>query len=284
MTTQFTHWPNGSRIAVAITVMFETFAEGKWSPHSAQRWQVKPGVVDHQAITWAQYGGKAGVWRIIRTLDDYGVPATFCTSARSAERYPDAMRQILRSGHDIAAHGYTQDQHLAGTTPDEERGIIRRSIEVLERSSGTRPLGWLSPILAWTPHTDEILAEEKLIWHGDANYIDLPIRVHTRHGPVAHIPHSDYTDNRVLWLSPQDYHDSYRGTFDYLYEREPLSLLVMTVHAHFGGRPLMTAMFERLLRYFAGFPGVWFARHRELAQWALSGATDEVTYAQRFFR
>jgi hypothetical protein len=37
MTRQVKHWPNGSRVAVAITVMFETFAEGKWSPHSAQR-------------------------------------------------------------------------------------------------------------------------------------------------------------------------------------------------------------------------------------------------------
>jgi hypothetical protein len=62
-----------------------------------------------------------------------------------------------------------------------------------------------------------------------------------------------------------------------------LSLLVMTVHCHFGGRPLMSAMLDKLLRYFAQFPGVWFARHRELAHWALEGYADEITNAQRFF-
>ena len=168
-------------------------------------------------------------------------------------------------------------------TPEQEQATIRRCIEVLEKNTGQRPAGWLSPILAWTQHTDDFLAQEKMLWHGDANYLDLPRRIHTNHGPLAHIPHSDYTDNRVLWLSPQDYFNVYRDTFDYLYAREPLSLLVMTVHCHFGGRPLMSAMLDKLLRYFSGHSGVWFARHRELAQWALDGDADEISNAQRFF-
>ena len=278
-----TAWPNGKRIAVALTVMFETWPDGKWPPYSAQRWQPKPGVIDHQSITFGQYGGKSGIWRILRILNECAVPATFCTSARSVEVYPEAAAQVVRSGHDFAAHGYTQDEHLADMTPEQEHATIKRCIEVLEENTGKRPEGWLSPILAWTAHTDDFLAQEKMLWHGDANYTDLPRRVATRHGPLAHIPHSDYTDNRVLWLSPQDYHSVYKDTFDYLYAREPMSLLVMTVHCHFGGRPLMSAMLDRLLRYFAQFPDVWFARHSELARWALAGDADEITNAQRFF-
>ena len=45
----------------------------------------------------------------------------------------------------------------------------------------------------------------------------------------------------------------------------------------------MSAQMHKLLRYFSGFPGVWFARHRELAQWALEGDADEISNAQRFF-
>ena len=41
------------------------------------------------------------------------------------------------------------------------------------------------------------------------------------------------------------------------------------VHAHFGGRPLMSAMLHELLRYMKNFPDVWFARHDEVARWAL---------------
>jgi peptidoglycan/xylan/chitin deacetylase (PgdA/CDA1 family) len=283
MKTGATTWPNGSKIAVALTVMFETWPEGKWPPYAAQRWQPKPGALDHQSISFAQYGGKAGIWRILNILDKAGMPATFCTNAHSVEVYPEAAAQVVKCGHDFAAHGYTQDAHLADMTAEQEQATIRRCIEVLEKNTGQRPQGWLSPILAWTAHTDDFLAQEKMLWHGDANYTDLPRRVHTPHGTIAHVPHSDYTDNRVLWLSPQDYFNVYKDTFDYLYANEPLSLMVMTLHCHFGGRPLMSAQMHKLLRYFSSFPGVWFARHRELAQWALEGDADEISNAQRFF-
>ena len=209
MQSRFKSWPNGTRIAIAITPMFEVWPEGKGPANLVQRTQVKPGIVDRQALTWPHYAGKEGVWRIIRIIDRHGVPGTFCTN--------------------------------------------------------------------------DFLAQEKVLWQGDANYIDLPRRVKTKHGTLVHIPHSDYTDNRVVWLSPRQYYDVYKDTFDYLYANEPMALMVMTVHSHFGGRPLMAAVFDKLLTYFAQFPDVWFARHRELAQWALDSGSDEVTYAQRFF-
>jgi allantoinase len=276
-------WPNGKTIAIAVTAMFEMWPDGKWPSASVQRTTVKPGTIDHQNITWATYGGKNGVWRLIRVLDRNGVPATFCTNARCAEIYPDACKQILRSGHDIAAHGYTQDALLAHHTPDDEQKLIRKSFDVIENNTGVRPQGWLSPVLAWTEHTADFLAQDKVLWQGDANYTDLPHRVTTPHGPLVHIPHSDYTDNRVLWLSPQQYFGVYKDTFDYLRVNEPMSLLVLTVHCHFGGRPLMTAVFDQLLKYFTQFPEVWFARHNELARWALDNRVDEISYRDRFF-
>jgi len=282
--SRFKSWPNGRKVAVAITVMFEVWPDGKGPPNLVQRTQVKPGTVDYQAITWPHYAGKEGVWRLIRLLDRHRVPATFCTNARCAEVYPDAVAQIGRSGHDIAAHGYTQDMLLAhAASPSDERALIRKSLDVLSERTGRRPEGWLSPVLAWTEHTADLLAQEKVMWQGDANYIDLPCRRQTKHGTLVHIPHSDYTDNRVVWLSPRQYYDVYKDTFDYLYANEPMSLMVMTAHCHFSGRPLMAAVVDKLLGYFAQFPDVWFARHRELAQWALDSEYDEVGYARRFF-
>jgi hypothetical protein len=43
----------------------------------------------------------------------------------------------------------------------------------------------------------------------------------------------------------------------------------LTVHTHFGGRPLMSAMLHELLNYMKGFPEVWFARHDEVARWVV---------------
>ena len=53
------------------------------------------------------------------------------------------------------------------------------------------------------------------------------------------LPHSDFADHRVLRGNPRDWYDVYRDTFDYLYYNEPTSYLNITVHCHFGGRPLI---------------------------------------------
>jgi len=38
------------------------------------------------------------------------------------------------------------------------------------------------------------------------------------------------------------------------------------VHSHFGGRPLMSAMFRKVLQYLSSFPDVWFATREEIAR------------------
>ena len=94
MKSRFAAWPNGSRVAVAITPMFEVWPEGKGPANLVQRTQVKPGVIDQQAITWPHYAGREGVWRILRILERRGVPATFCTNARCAEVYPRSRSRM----------------------------------------------------------------------------------------------------------------------------------------------------------------------------------------------
>jgi allantoinase len=276
-------WPNGKRVAVAVTVMYETWAEGKAPSYSVQTTHLKPGTVDLAGRAWSTYGGRVGVWRIIRTLDRLAIPATFFTNARCAELYPDSIKQIVASGHDIGGHNYTQDALLTYMTPEEEQATIRKCLDVLADKSGKRPTGWLSSVLAFTQHTVEFLAAEKLAWHADVTYIDLPHRIETRHGAIAAVPNSDFTDNRVLRSSPRDLWDVYKGTFDYLHRHEPLSLLVLTLHCHFGGRPMITAVFEQVVDYLKQHPDVWFARHEELGRWALSAQPDEHSYQSRYF-
>src|SRR5262245_63820524 len=73
MTSATYHWPNGKRIAVAITVMLETWSEGKAPPYGVQASPIKAGAVDLGGIAWGSYGGKIGVWRIINLLKQNGI-------------------------------------------------------------------------------------------------------------------------------------------------------------------------------------------------------------------
>jgi hypothetical protein len=58
---------------------------------------------------------------------------------------------------------------------------------------------------------------------------------------------------------------------------------VLVIHCQFGGRPLISAVLQELLQELARSSDVWFARHEELARWALAADVDEHSYRSRFF-
>ncbi len=276
-------WPNGKKIAVSVTVMFETWADDSAPNYSVQTTQLKQGTVDHAAKAWSTYGGRVGVWRLIRLLDRLKIPGTFFVNGRCVEQYPDAVRQIAKSGHDIAGHSYTHDAVLSYMTTEDQRAMVRRCVDMLSGFTGRPVTGWGSPVVAFTPETAGILALEGLKWTNDVTYADLPLRIRTKHGDIAGVPTTDFSDLRVLKANVHDLFDIYKGTFDYLEANEPMGLLVMVIHCQFGGRPLVTAVIEEILKYIGRSPNVWFARHGELAQWALDSDVDEHTYQSRYF-
>jgi peptidoglycan/xylan/chitin deacetylase (PgdA/CDA1 family) len=276
-------WPNGARIAVVMTCLMENWSGDKGPPFSVQTTALKPGTHDRAAMTWGTYGSRNGVWRLLKILNEHQVPATFVANAHSMEIAPDAVACMLKSGHEIAAHSYTQDALMAYLTPDEERAIIDKCVGVFKKLTGAPPKGWLSPVLAPTADTEELIAEAGFLWYGDYNNIDLPFCVKTAKGTIVALPHTDFADHRVLRANPRDWFEVYKDTFDYLYANESMAFLNITVHCHFGGRPLMAAQIDRILKYVRGFSGVWLARHDEMAEWVKANNIAEWTNQARFF-
>ena len=84
-----------------------------------------------------QYRGiEEGLPRLLDALDAAGVPTTcFCTGD-VAERYPGAVTDIVRRGHELGCHGHT---HRPFDTLDihEATSEIRRSAHVLRAAGGT---------------------------------------------------------------------------------------------------------------------------------------------------
>jgi peptidoglycan/xylan/chitin deacetylase (PgdA/CDA1 family) len=276
-------WPHHARIAVVVTCLLENWSDGKGPPFTVQTTALKPGTPDRASMTWGTYGGRAGVWRLLKILDENKVPATFAANAHSLELNPAAARQIIASGHEICAHSYLQDTILAYLSPEEERAVIRKARDVIEAVSGQAPKGWISPVLASSDRTETMVAEEGFLWYGDYNHIDLPFCVDVGARTIVALPHSDFADHRVLRGNPRDWFDVYKDTFDYLYRNEPTAYLNVTVHCHFGGRPLIAAQIDRILKYIRGFPGVWIVRHDELATWVLKNGIREWTNGERFY-
>jgi peptidoglycan/xylan/chitin deacetylase (PgdA/CDA1 family) len=272
------------RTTVLLTFLMENWSEGTAPPYSPMTSPPKPGTVDRAGIQWSTYGGSTGIARLMQIATDHGVAGTVCINARSAELFPETVQHIVESGFDIGAHNYAQDEVLSGLDEKEERALIGRSLKILKDISGVEPSGWLSSTLATTENTADIVAGHKLLWHGDYNYLDQPQIVDTTQGPVVAIPHSDYADNRVLRGAPKDWFDCYKDMFDYLYRRETGSLINITMHGNFGGRPLMAAQLDKLLSHIKAHHDVWMPRHDELAHWVNKHQVRNTPFAARFAR
>ncbi len=66
----------------------------------------------------------------------------------------------------------------------------------------------------------------------------------------------------------------YKDTVDYLYRSESIAMINLTIHGHFGGRPLISAMLVEILKYMKGISGVWFLQHDGIARWVLNHAIN----------
>ena len=276
-------WPGGKRIAVLLSVLLENWSEGRSPTYFPRTTPLKPGAIDHAGVEWSHYGGREGIWRLLRVLDRAKLTATVFANALSAELYPDAIRAVMREGHDLAAHGYAQDKYLSDLSVAEQRQSIRLALDTLEQASGRRPQGWASPVYSFTPETPDLLVREGVRWHAEALDASMPKLLRTPSGTIVALPWSEFVDNRVLRASPRDFYDVYKDSFDYLYEAEPMAILHLAIHSHFGGRPLIAAQFEKLLRYFSGFPDVWIPRHAELVDCFVAQGAGDLSYAKRFW-
>lgn len=274
-------WPKSKRLAIAINVDLEVWSEGKAPSYSVQTSSVDAGHVNHGGIAWSRYGGTSGVWLILGMLKRHGIPANFSINAACTELFPDAVKAIHAAGFEIAGHGYTQDQLLAHMTPDEERATIGKCLDALERATGVRPTGWVTPVHAHTEHTIGFLADQGVLWHNEAAHADVPHAISINGRRMVAIPGSDYTDNRVLKTAPHLLLETYKRTFDYLYANEPMSYLALSIHSQFGGRPLMIAVFDELITYFKSFPDVWIASHGQIARHVLASGFNEPSNARR---
>jgi hypothetical protein len=51
-----------------------------------------------------EFGGRVGIWRLVEFFDAHQVKATIFTPGRICELYPQALRAVVESGHEIADH------------------------------------------------------------------------------------------------------------------------------------------------------------------------------------
>src|SRR5215469_9886314 len=96
---------------------------------------------DLAAESMYEYGSRVGFWRIMRLFAERELPMTIYACALALERNLPAASAIKTANHDICCHGYRWEEHFK-MTEAAERAHIRKAIESLTQTIGSRPLGW----------------------------------------------------------------------------------------------------------------------------------------------
>ncbi len=82
--------------------------------------------------------------RILQMLENHGAKGTFFTLGWLAERYPEVIRRIVDSGHELASHGYGHER-VSDQTPESFFADINVAKLILEDLSGQEIKGYRAP-------------------------------------------------------------------------------------------------------------------------------------------
>jgi peptidoglycan/xylan/chitin deacetylase (PgdA/CDA1 family) len=266
-------WPGNEKIALTVGVPFEAFEKQSQVALVAAK-----GQLDRFSLSYGDYGWKAGIWRLMNILDEYGIKSSISANGLAAERHPEIIRTFAQDGHEVLGHGWANDVYAKDATPEQERAEIARCTKTLtEASGGIRPVGWTSPGSSGSDATNELLAEAGYIWVGDDASDDLPFVQQTRSGPFVTLPRTNiFTNDITNWIFPHNptsvFLENFKETFDQLYsegqEGNP-KWIGMTLHSHMAGRPTFANTLRRCLDYVRKHGDVYYARSRDVAEWAL---------------
>src|ERR1700683_1073735 len=181
-------WPNGKRIAVVCNCGLEAWSDGKAPGISPMGNPLPAGVLDTMAISWAAYGVEIGIHRLMEAFARYGAKASVMVNAVVAERAPATVKAVAQKGHEVLSHSYAMDVIPALLSDDDERKNIERCKALLEKASGQKIVGWLSPRGTSKPSTPRLLAEAGYRWYGDVFNVDLPYAMSFGHKKIVAIP------------------------------------------------------------------------------------------------
>lgn len=276
-------WPGGATLAISVGINYEEGAENSLADNGLREvvGEVGSSVPRDTRDIWNEsffeYGSRVGVWRLLRIMAAYDVPATFFLSALAGERHPDVARAIIDGGHEASGHGYRWREYHE-LTRDERKEDIRKCVESISRLTGETPVGWLNRY-APTEDTRELLAQEgNFLYDNNAYNDDIPyyVTIAPKHEPFLVLPYSMELNDARAWrgamLSPGEYEDLLFRAFDQLYaDSRHVAPRMMSVglHCRISGTPGRAGVIENFLRYAKSHGGVWLARRDEIARWWL---------------
>lgn len=265
--------PEGGRIIVHLVVNVENwrFDAGMprkllTAPHGAEA------VPDVPNFSWAEYGMRCGMPRVLRALSSRGLPASTTVNAGVVTTYPRLAEVMRDAGWEFVGHGLDQKSLQTQGDMSEEESIAT-ALGILADFTGSPVRGWLGPGLKESLDTPDILKKLGIEYCADWVVDDLPVWMTTRHGPMIAMPYTLEINDSVLHAIQHNPSDEMlirlEETLKTFQRESDLGPRVVTLglHPHLIGVPHRIGCLERMLDLLCARDDVVFMSGSQIADW-----------------
>lgn len=274
-------WPNGTRVAVALTFTLNNSANMLARGDSA--------VVQ---LTGGEFGAVTGLPRVLEVLGRHDVPATFFIAATAAIVDPQMIPEISRrkrsstgagrpaqgeAFHEIGVMGWSDEDPLAIDNATEEEQLLTRATAYLTKAGGRKPVGARGPSSVQSLHTMSLLKKAGFLYDSTLMAMDEPYEVLLNGQPsgIVELPVNRLLDDQPTLTAPRFgpstlpspalVFETFKDDFDAAYQEGTLFLL--TLHPHLIGMRSRIGYLDELIRYIRAKPNVWIATAEEIARY-----------------
>ncbi len=260
-------WPNGARCAVAFT--FDLDADSIL--HLAHHQNATNLVA---SMSMLQYGPRVAMPRILALFREFDIKQTFFLPAWCMERYPDVVEAVMADGHEIGHHGYLHE-HPNELSAEREAYWLCRGIEVIERFTGERPVGYRAPSYRFSRNTLDLLLREGFVYDASLFGDEVPYRLTDGTSSLIELPSHYAMDDWPHYMVGRDLNymmpikapshamDVFRGEFDAAWRHGGLWIAVW--HPFLSGRLARFEAIAELMDHMVEKGDVWFAPLRDIA-------------------
>jgi peptidoglycan/xylan/chitin deacetylase (PgdA/CDA1 family) len=232
-------------------------------------------------VGWSHrdYGNRAGHWRMADAMSAFGFPGSVSLSVALCQHHPEVVADAAARGWEFFSHGIYNTRYAYDMDADEERAIIRDSIETVKAATGQTIRGWLAPALTHTVNTLDLIAEAGLDYTCDLYHDDQPTELRLASGrPLLSIPYSleinDHYGFNVYNLTPRQWADALVAQFERLAD-EGSAVMCIPLHAYLVGQPHRIGPFEEALARIAADGRAWVTTAGAIVDAWRAGAAAE---------
>lgn len=268
-------WPGDAKVALLIVPALEFFPLDMSNKPFAPPGAMSTAYPDLRHYSLRDYGNRVGIYRLMRSLQARNLKVTAPINSAVAARYPALITAVCEAGWEVMGHGVDMAHlHHSQLDPADEAALIRTAMDQLEKSTGQKPRGWLSPAKSQSWATLDLLQEHGLEYCCDWDNDDLPYDMKAGNGRLVSMPVSPDSDDFAIMVKNHHTEDSFTDQlidqFECLWSEAEKSgsgrVMSIALRPWVIGQPYRIGALETALDHILSRDGVWSATGSEILE------------------